>query len=39
VGFVVLVSVVPHGVADTPAMRLLERVNERTRTLKESNAG
>jgi NhaP-type Na+/H+ or K+/H+ antiporter len=30
VGFVVLVSVVVHGVAATPVMRLLDRTNERT---------
>ena len=32
VGFVVLVSVVLHGVAATPVMRLLDESNERTRT-------
>jgi sodium/hydrogen antiporter len=32
IGFVVLVSVVLHGVAVTPVMRLLDRSNERTRT-------
>jgi NhaP-type Na+/H+ or K+/H+ antiporter len=30
VGFVVLVSVVVHGIAVTPVMRLLDRANERT---------
>jgi NhaP-type Na+/H+ or K+/H+ antiporter len=30
VGFIVLVSVVVHGVAATPVMRLLDRTNERT---------
>jgi NhaP-type Na+/H+ or K+/H+ antiporter len=30
VGLVVLVSVVAHGVAATPVMRLLDRFNERT---------
>jgi NhaP-type Na+/H+ or K+/H+ antiporter len=30
VGFVVLVSVVAHGIAATPVMRLLDRFNERT---------
>jgi NhaP-type Na+/H+ or K+/H+ antiporter len=30
VGFVVLVSVVLHGIAATPVMRLLDRANERT---------
>jgi NhaP-type Na+/H+ or K+/H+ antiporter len=30
IGFVVLVSVVLHGVAVTPVMRLLDRANERT---------
>lgn len=36
VGFVVLVSVVIHGVAATPVMRLLDRSNERTRTVSET---
>lgn len=36
VGFVVLVSVVLHGVASTPIMRLLDRSNERTRTVTET---
>jgi sodium/hydrogen antiporter len=36
VGFVVLVSVVIHGVAVTPIMRLLDRSNERTRTVSET---
>jgi NhaP-type Na+/H+ or K+/H+ antiporter len=31
VGFVVLVSVVVHGIAATPVMRLLDRTNERTK--------
>ena len=38
VGFVVLVSVVLHGVAVTPVMRLLDRVNERSRTPEESDS-
>jgi NhaP-type Na+/H+ or K+/H+ antiporter len=37
-GFVVLVSVVLHGVAATPVMRVLDRANERTRTVEEENA-
>jgi NhaP-type Na+/H+ or K+/H+ antiporter len=40
VGFVVLVSVVVHGIAATPVMRLLDRFNERTgspRTVTESS--
>jgi len=36
VGFVVLVSVVLHGVAVTPVMQLLDRSNERTRTVSET---
>jgi NhaP-type Na+/H+ or K+/H+ antiporter len=36
IGFVVLVSVVVHGVAATPVMRLLDRSNERTRTVTET---
>ena len=36
--FVVLVSVVLHGVAVTPMMRLLDRYNERTRTPEEKHA-
>jgi NhaP-type Na+/H+ or K+/H+ antiporter len=36
VGFVVLVSVVIHGVAVTPIMRMLDRSNERTRTVSET---
>jgi NhaP-type Na+/H+ or K+/H+ antiporter len=32
VGFVVLVSVVVHGIAATPVMRLLDRFNERTKS-------
>jgi NhaP-type Na+/H+ or K+/H+ antiporter len=36
VGFVVLVSVVIHGVAVTPVMRMLDRSNERTRTVSET---
>jgi NhaP-type Na+/H+ or K+/H+ antiporter len=36
VGFVVLVSVVIHGVAVTPVMRLLDRSNERTQTVSET---
>ncbi len=35
-GFVVLVSVILHGVAATPVMRLLDQANERTRTVTES---
>lgn len=35
VGFVVLVSVVLHGVAATPVMRLLDRANERTGRTEE----
>ncbi|MFI5937226.1 cation:proton antiporter [Actinoplanes sp. NPDC051494] len=38
VGFVVLVSVVLHGVAVTPVMRLLDRSNERSRTPEERHA-
>jgi NhaP-type Na+/H+ or K+/H+ antiporter len=38
VGFVVLVSVVLHGVAATPVMRLLDRMNERSRTPEERHA-
>jgi NhaP-type Na+/H+ or K+/H+ antiporter len=36
VGFVVLVSVVLHGIAVTPVMRLLDRSNERTRAVSET---
>lgn len=36
--FVVLVSVVLHGVAVTPVMRLLDRYNERTRTPEQKHA-
>jgi NhaP-type Na+/H+ or K+/H+ antiporter len=36
VGFVVLVSVILHGIAATPVMRLLDESNERTRTVTES---
>ena len=36
VSFVVLVSVVIHGVAVTPIMRLLDQSNERTRTVSET---
>ncbi|PRY27622.1 sodium/proton antiporter (CPA1 family) [Pseudosporangium ferrugineum] len=36
--FVVLVSVVLHGVAVTPVMRLLDRYNERSRTPEERHA-
>jgi NhaP-type Na+/H+ or K+/H+ antiporter len=36
VGFVVLVSVVIHGVAVTPIMRVLDRSNERTQTVSET---
>ncbi|MEV6595931.1 cation:proton antiporter [Actinoplanes sp. NPDC051346] len=36
--FVVLVSVVLHGVAATPVMRLLDRYNERSRTPEEKHA-
>ena len=36
VGFVVLVSVVLHGIAVTPVMRLLDQSNERTRTVSET---
>ncbi|WP_433720153.1 cation:proton antiporter [Actinoplanes sp. CA-051413] len=38
VAFVVVVSVVLHGVAVTPVMRLLDRYNERTRTPEERHA-
>ncbi|WP_067502947.1 sodium:proton antiporter [Actinoplanes sp. TFC3] len=38
VGFVILVSVVLHGVAVTPVMRLLDRMNERSRTPEERHA-
>jgi hypothetical protein len=38
VGFVVVVSVVLHGVAATPVMRLLDRYNERSRTPEERHA-
>jgi sodium/hydrogen antiporter len=38
VGFVVLVSVVLHGIAVTPVMQLLDRANERSRTREESNS-
>ena len=36
IGFVVLVSVVLHGIAATPVMRLLDQSNERTRTVTET---
>jgi NhaP-type Na+/H+ or K+/H+ antiporter len=36
VGFVVLSSVVMHGIASTPVMELLDRSNERTRTVTET---
>jgi NhaP-type Na+/H+ or K+/H+ antiporter len=36
VAFVVVVSVVVHGVAATPVMRLLDRANERSRTRAEA---
>jgi NhaP-type Na+/H+ or K+/H+ antiporter len=36
VGFVVLVSVVLHGITVTPVMRLLDQSNERTRTVSET---
>jgi NhaP-type Na+/H+ or K+/H+ antiporter len=36
IGFVVLVSVVLHGVAATPVMQLLDQANERTRTVTEN---
>ena len=36
VGFVVLVSVVLHGIAVTPVMRLLDKSNDRTRTVTET---
>jgi NhaP-type Na+/H+ or K+/H+ antiporter len=36
IGFVVLVSVVVHGIAATPVMRLLDKLNERTRTVTET---
>ena len=39
VGFVVLVSVVVHGIAATPVMQLLDHANERSRTPEEENAG
>jgi NhaP-type Na+/H+ or K+/H+ antiporter len=38
VAFVVVVSVVLHGVAVTPVMRLLDRYNERSRTPEEEHA-
>jgi sodium/hydrogen antiporter len=38
VAFVVLVSVVLHGVAVTPVMRLLDRNNDRSRTPEERHA-
>jgi NhaP-type Na+/H+ or K+/H+ antiporter len=38
VAFVVVVSVVLHGVAVTPVMRLLDRYNERSRTPEERHA-
>ena len=37
VGFVVLVSVVVHGIAATPVMQLLDRANERSRTPEEEH--
>ncbi|GGK85242.1 cation:proton antiporter [Mangrovihabitans endophyticus] len=36
IGFVVLVSVVVHGVAGTPVMQLLDRSNTRTRSVAET---
>jgi len=36
VGFVVLSSVVLHGIASTPVMELLDRLNERTRSVTET---
>lgn len=36
VGFVVLSSVVMHGIAATPVMELLDRLNDRTRTVTET---
>jgi len=36
VGFVVLVSVILHGVAVTPVMRLLDQSKQRTRTVTET---
>jgi NhaP-type Na+/H+ or K+/H+ antiporter len=36
VGFVVLSSVVLHGIAATPVMELLDRLNERTRSVTET---
>jgi sodium/hydrogen antiporter len=36
VGFVVLVSVVLHGIAVTPVMRLLDKSNERTHSVSET---
>ena len=36
IGFVVLVSVVLHGVAVTPIMALLDRSNSRTRSVTET---
>jgi NhaP-type Na+/H+ or K+/H+ antiporter len=36
VGFVVLVSVIVHGIVVTPVMKLLDRSNERTRTVTET---
>ena len=38
VALVVVVSVVLHGVAATPVMRLLDRYNERSRTPEERHA-
>ncbi len=39
IGFVVLVSVVLHGVAATPVMRMLDRANERTGQQQEASTG
>lgn len=36
VGFVVLSSVVLHGIASTPVMELLDRLNDRTRSVTET---
>jgi NhaP-type Na+/H+ or K+/H+ antiporter len=36
VGFVVLVSVIVHGIVVTPVMQLLDRSNSRTRTVTET---
>ncbi len=39
IGFVVLVSVVLHGVAATPVMSLLDLAHERTGRQEESSSG